>query len=63
MSHDETLGEIQGTLGGIDAKLDQLLSAKDDHEARLRALERWRGILQGAWLVLGAAIAWVARHF
>lgn len=50
-------------LGRIEAKLDQLLESKDDHEARIRALETWRWIMHGAWLVLGAGITWVAKHF
>jgi hypothetical protein len=38
-------------LGGIEQKLDQLLSQRQDHETRLRSLERWKWVL----LVIAAA--------
>lgn len=40
---------VAARLARIETKLDQLLRTRDDHEIRLRRIERW------GWLVAGAA--------
>ena len=39
------LNDIYERLGGMDEKLDRLVEQRQDHEIRLRGLERWRWIL------------------
>ena len=40
-------------LARIETKLDDALSGQEDHETRLRKLERWVGKAAGALLVVG----------
>lgn len=51
---DEVRQELQSLAVGMarmEAKLDTLITAKEDHEKRLRVLEAWR------WTQLGGAVA------
>lgn len=42
---------IEAQLAVINTKLDLVLATRDDHEVRLRNLEKFR------WLIVGAAFA------
>ena len=49
MTDDEvTIGEVVRRLGNIESKMDKIL---DDHESRLRRVER------GTYVALGVAVA------
>lgn len=50
MSYDE----ISRQLGQMDGKLDMLLESKDDHEGRLRGLEKRERWLAGVGATLTA---------
>lgn len=57
----ETLTAVRVTVAAMAAKLDAALSIGEDHERRLRALERWRWMAAGIGAagggILGAAAA------
>lgn len=46
----------------VETKVDALLSSQSDHETRIRALEKVRWTGHGIWLVIGAVLAWAAKH-
>lgn len=47
----EGIPSVEAQLAAINVKLDLLITGKDDHEVRLRALEQFK------WLVVGASAA------
>ncbi|NIJ10633.1 hypothetical protein FHU38_000977 [Saccharomonospora amisosensis] len=51
---DDTVGERLAT---IETKLDLLIVKRDDHEIRLRKLERWAWVVAGAAGAIGGSIA------
>lgn len=63
MDQEVTNRDLAVSLAQAHAKLDALLADQADHETRLRALEKVRWIGHGIWLVLGAGLAWLAKHF
>lgn len=60
-SNNDALNKILVTLGVIETKLDQLLKSHDDHELRLRALEKARWIMVGAAAASGGVAGAIAR--
>lgn len=50
------LGQIQGTVGAIDKKLDDLNGRLDHHSTRIGKLERWQAMLAGAGTIAGIGI-------
>jgi ribosomal 50S subunit-associated protein YjgA (DUF615 family) len=57
------LGQIQGTVGAIDKKLDDLNGRLDHHSNRLGKLERWQATIAGAAAVAGVAVGAFFRKF
>lgn len=55
--------DLAVSLGQAHTKLDQLIEQRQDHEARLRTLERALWIGHGVWLVLAGVIAWLSKKF
>lgn len=57
------LAKIYESLGTLHAKVDIILTdVREDHEARIRILERGHNVLRGAWALLVAAVGfgWVS---
>jgi len=52
---------IRSALERIETKLDILVGRVEDHEFRVRGLERLKYIATGVWMVLGAVVAWLAQ--
>lgn len=50
---DPTLGEIVRTLAKIEARLDRVMN---DHEIRLRRVERWMYAIPATLLMAGTSI-------
>lgn len=46
----ERLARIEATLEGIRRDRDEMQKERDDHETRLRSLERWRYMLPSSLL-------------
>lgn len=59
---EQALIDIHRTLGNIDAKIDCLLEGKDDHEGRIRTLERSRWTAAGALAVLTSVGTWLIQR-
>lgn len=53
MPDDPTLGELYRLLQGIESRLDRVL---DDHETRLRKLERWQYAMPPTFLLAAASV-------
>lgn len=63
MPADE-LHQLAVTVARMEGKLDAIITANTDHEARLRSLERWRWLMTGgASLIGGGAGAAIASLF
>lgn len=45
----------------IEEKVDTLLHSRTDQETRIRSLERWRGVVVGAGLMVGAGFGILVR--
>jgi hypothetical protein len=54
------LTEVRVTTAGIAARLDAALASAEDHEKRLRALERWRWMVAGVSGASGAVVGVLA---
>lgn len=54
MTHDTTVVE---RLARIETKVDSLLTRDDDHEVRIRRLERWGLLLAGALGLAGGQVS------
>lgn len=52
-SADFSLGEIARTMQRMDARLERVI---EDHEARLRRVERWMYILPPTVIMAGASV-------
>lgn len=54
----ERLARIEATLEGIRRDRDEMQKDRDDHESRIRGLERWRYMLPSSLLtaVISAGI-------
>ena len=52
-SEDFTMGEISRTMTRMDARMERVI---DDHEARLRRVERWMYVLPPTVITAGAAV-------
>lgn len=59
----DSADRIALALERVATKLEGLVDKVEDHESRVRGLERWRWILVGAGSVIGAIGAWIAKHF
>lgn len=53
MSENDTPTGVGERLATIETKLDMLIVRRDDHESRLRSLEKWRWLWAGAAGALG----------
>lgn len=53
--------DLGHTLGVIETKVDQVLSAVLSHETRIRALEKWQWRIAGALALATLAITWYTR--
>ncbi len=56
-----TLGSIEQGVREINRRLTEAEKRDVQTDNRLGSLERWRSLLSGAWLVLGALVAFVAK--
>lgn len=52
-SSEVTMGEVQRTLSRMDQRMERVI---DDHEARLRRVEKWMYILPPTVIVAGASV-------
>lgn len=54
----ERLARIETTLEGIRRDRDEMMKSRDDHEGRIRGLERWRYMLPSSLVtaVIAAAV-------
>jgi hypothetical protein len=48
-----TMGEVQRTLARMDARMERVV---DDHETRLRRVEKWMYVLPPTVIVAGASV-------
>lgn len=65
--------EISIKLGSIEAKVDELLKIRQDHEGRIRTLETMAQQAKGGWFIVsvlvgiaggvGAFVTWILSHF
>lgn len=53
---DPVTAGVETRLAVMDTKLDALLNQRDDHETRIRRLERWVWIATGAAAAIGSAV-------
>jgi hypothetical protein len=51
--------DLYQALGRLEAKVDLLLQDRQDLEARVGSLERWRSWLAGAWAILAVGLSWI----
>jgi hypothetical protein len=59
----DSVDQIPVVLGRIETKLDRALEDVEDHEKRLRRVERRQAAMSGASATLGALIGAVGSHF
>lgn len=53
----ERLARIETTLEGIRRDRDEMAKGRDDHESRIRSLERWRYMLPSSLITAVASAA------
>lgn len=58
----DTGPSVEAQLAAINVKLDLLITGKDDHETRLRALEQFKWVIVGAAAVIGGSAGAIAQH-
>jgi flagellar motor component MotA len=48
MNELELLVEVSNVVGRMETKLDTVIERMDDHEVRIRSVEKWKWSLPGA---------------
>ena len=56
MSPEQVPPGVETRLAVMDTKLDALLNQRQDHETRIRRLERWVWVATGVAAAIGSAV-------